>query len=65
MAIRVGVVLRSDLVERDNVSANSLTLFGTLPGGLAYTYNVPAGQERQRFRAVEFTVPLRNVQFTY
>lgn len=65
VAVRIGLVLRGDLVERDAVSATSLSLFGDLPGGLTYTYNVPTGQERQRFRTVEFTVPLRNVLLTY
>ena len=65
VAVRVGMVLRSDLVEKETVNTTSVSMFSDLPGGLTYTYNVPAGQERQRFRVVEFTVPLRNVLLTY
>jgi type IV pilus assembly protein PilW len=65
VAVRVGLVLRGDLVERDAVPQSALNLFADLPGGLTYTYAVPGGQERQRFRTVEFTVPLRNVLMTY
>jgi type IV pilus assembly protein PilW len=62
VAVRIGAVLRSDLVERDTVNKTEITLFSSLPGNPpTVTYTVPAGQERQRFRAVEFTVPLRNV----
>jgi len=64
VAVRIGLVMRSDLVERDAVNKNQLNLFASLsPGNFTYTYNVPAGQERQRFRAIEFTVPLRNMLF--
>lgn len=65
VAVRVGMVLRSDLVERETVSATDIDLFTDLPAALHHTYSVPSGQERQRFRAVEFTVPLRNVLMTY
>lgn len=65
VAVRVGLVLRSDLVEKAAVTAGSLTLFADMPTALQYTYTVASGTERQRFRAVEFTVPLRNVQLTY
>lgn len=60
VAVRVGLIMRSDLVERDTVNKTQINLFDSLPGNFTFTYNVPAGQERQRFRAVEFTVPLRN-----
>ena len=65
VAVRVGLVLRSDLVEKAAVSATSLTMFTDMPAALRYTYTVPTGKQRQRFRPVEFTVPLRNVQLTY
>lgn len=62
VAVRIGAVLRGDLVERDAVNAPQITLFSGLAGNPpTVTYTVPTGQERQRFRAVEFTVPLRNV----
>lgn len=64
VAVRVGLILRSDLIEKDDVSATSLTLFGDLGDSLKYTYTLPADGTRQRYRAVEFTVPLRNVRFS-
>lgn len=61
MAVRVAIVLRSDRIESDPVSPATLTMFQSLPNGMQYTFNVPAGDERNRaYRLVEFTVPLRN-----
>lgn len=64
MAVRIGMVLRSDRIEREDVAASSLTLFGDLDAALHYTHAIDAGLRHQRFRAVEFTVPLRNVMIT-
>ncbi len=63
VAVRVGLVLRSDLIEKTDVSATTLTLFNDLDSSLQYTYTLPTDGTRQRYRAVEFTVPLRNVRF--
>lgn len=64
LAVQVALVLRSDLAERDAVAPATLTLFANLPAALQHTYNVPAGTTNQRYRTVEFTVPLRNVRFS-
>ena len=64
MAVRVGMVLRSDRIERSEVAPGELTLFSDLPAALQHTHAVAAGQRNQRFRTVEFTVPLRNVMIT-
>jgi len=61
MAVRVGLVLHSDRIEREDVAPASLTLFADLGGTLPYTYAIAAGDRQQRYRTVEFTVPLRNV----
>jgi type IV pilus assembly protein PilW len=61
MAVRIGLVLRSDRIEREDVAPASITLFADLPAGVHYTHAIAAGDRRQRFRGVEFTVPLRNV----
>ncbi|MCE4552831.1 PilW family protein [Pelomonas cellulosilytica] len=63
LAVRVGLVLRSDLVDKDDVTPASLTLFSDLPSAVQYTYTVPNGTKTQRYRTVEFTVPLRNVRY--
>jgi type IV pilus assembly protein PilW len=61
MAVRVGAILRSDRIEREDVSPATVTLFGDLPAAVQVTRNLTAAEQRQRFRGVEFTVPLRNV----
>ncbi|KQW51704.1 hypothetical protein ASD88_03535 [Pelomonas sp. Root662] len=62
LAVRVGLILRSDLADKNDVTPASLTMFGTLGAGLTHTYTVPTGTTNQRYRVVEFTVPLRNVR---
>lgn len=60
VAVRVALVLRSDQVENAPITADTLTLFTSLPPDLRHTFNVPPGTTAQRYRTVEFTVPLRN-----
>jgi len=61
MAIRIGLVLRSSLMEKDVVSPSSLTLFSDLPISVQYTHTVTATEQKSRHRTVEVTVPLRNL----
>lgn len=62
LAVRVGVVMRSDLVDKMDVTPPSLELFSNLDESLHRTFKVPVGTTQQRYRVVEFTVPLRNVR---
>lgn len=64
LAVRVGLILRSELAEKTDVTPSTLTMFSDLGSTLAYTYTVPTGTTNQRYRVVEFTVPLRNVRFS-
>lgn len=64
VAVRVGLVMRSDLVEKTDVAPAALTMFSDLGAGLEFTYTVPTGSTNQRYRVVEFTVPLRNVRYS-
>lgn len=64
LAVRVALVLRSDLVEKADVTRAQLTLFADLPEAVHRTYTVPPGTANQRYRVVEFTVPLRNVRYS-
>lgn len=64
LAVRVGLILRSDLVDKTDVTPASLTMFSDLGSSLTYTYTVPTGTTTQRYRVVEFTVPLRNVRYS-
>lgn len=60
MAVRLGVILRDDRIERENVSASSLTLFQDLASPLHVTHSLSADDQRRRHRVVELTIPLRN-----
>lgn len=64
LAVRVGLILRSELIEKTDVTPASLTMFSDLGSALTYTYTVPSGTTNQRYRVVEFTVPLRNVRYS-
>lgn len=60
-AIRVGLILRAALLERNKVSPNTLTLFGDLGGNLSYSRTLIGDETNYRYRTVEFSVPLRNL----
>ncbi|HEY4080186.1 MAG TPA: PilW family protein [Burkholderiaceae bacterium] len=60
-ALRVGLIMRSDRVEKTPVSPTVLNLFTDLGSGLAYPRPLTDSERLQRLRVVEFTVPLRNV----
>jgi type IV pilus assembly protein PilW len=61
LAVRVGMVLRTATAERQDVSGASLVLFQDLAPALRHTRTLSAGEQRFRYRLLEFTVPLRNV----
>jgi type IV pilus assembly protein PilW len=61
VALRVGMVLRSALIERDVVANAEVTLFADLGEEFAFAVEIDDEDRRQRHRPVEFTVPLRNV----
>jgi type IV pilus assembly protein PilW len=63
LSVRVGLVVRSDQVSKDDVTSGTLTLFGDLGTALSHSYTVPTATTNQRYRTVEFTVPLRNSRF--
>jgi type IV pilus assembly protein PilW len=64
LAVRIGLVLRSDQAEKAAITTPTLTLFGDLPATLRHSYTVPATTTTQRYRTVEFTIPLRNVRLS-
>ncbi len=57
-SIRIGLIMRTDLLEKDTVSPASITLFSDL--GLSYSPTITGDNTRYRYRTVELTVPLRN-----
>ncbi|MBW8846072.1 MAG: PilW family protein [Burkholderiales bacterium] len=62
LAVRISMVLRSELVEKTDVTSGTLTMFSDLDTSLQRTFTVPTGTTNQRYRLVEFTIPLRNVR---
>lgn len=58
-AIRVGLILRTALPEREEVSAESVTLFNDL-AGLTHTRELTSSERHYRYRTMESTIPLRN-----
>ena len=59
VALRVGLILRTSLPEKDNVAPASYTLFAGLPGET--TRNLTTAQRKYRHRVLEVTIPVRNV----
>jgi len=64
LAVRVGLILRTAMAERETVAASQIVLFSDLGASLSHTRNFSSSERQQRYRAVEFTVPLRNVMLT-
>jgi len=61
-AVRVALILRTSLPERDAVTSNALTLFADL-SGLAITRTLTPAEQHFRYRVVETTIPIRNNGF--
>lgn len=61
VAVRVGLLVRTSVPERDVVSPATLSLFGDLGVGLTYTRTLDTAERQLRWRVFDFTVPLRNV----
>ena len=62
MAVRVGLVLRSDRIEREDVApAIDHAVHRPARRRAAHPRHRAGDLRHQRFRRVEFTVPLRNV----
>lgn len=61
LAVRVGLILRNNVPERNAVSPASLVLFSDLASTLQVTRTLSATEQQLRYRTLEFTVPLRNV----
>lgn len=59
-ALRVGLILRTALRERDPVAPAQLVLFSDLGPALTHTRVLAAGERHFRYRSVESTIPLRN-----
>jgi type IV pilus assembly protein PilW len=60
VALRLAVLTRSSAPERDAVSPASLTLFPDLATALQVSRTLSADEQRQHWRVIDFTVPVRN-----
>lgn len=59
-AVRLALVMRTTVPERDDVAPATIPLFADLPG-IAGTQDYDVANQRLRHRVVELTVPLRNL----
>jgi type IV pilus assembly protein PilW len=60
VAVRVGLILRSATLERDDVSQTIPEMFSDT-GLKRDAVTLTNDDRRYRYRVVEFTIPLRNV----
>ena len=64
VALRVGLIVRTSMPERDSVAPASVRLFSDLGTTLEATRALTTAERLMRWRTVEFTVPLRNALLT-
>jgi type IV pilus assembly protein PilW len=68
-ALRVGLILRTELPERTAVNeATSISLFANFPAqapnpALIYPRTLSAQEQVYRYRTIEATIPVRNNNF--
>jgi type IV pilus assembly protein PilW len=63
-ALRVALILRSDLPEKDPINTSTtLTLFPDLAASLQVTRTLTGAELNYRYRVVEATIPIRNNSF--
>ncbi|HEY9024646.1 MAG TPA: PilW family protein [Burkholderiaceae bacterium] len=61
-ALRVALILRTSLPEKDEVAPGALTMFADL-SGLTVTRTLTPAERHFRYRVVETTIPIRNNGF--
>ncbi|HET9643342.1 MAG TPA: PilW family protein [Burkholderiaceae bacterium] len=59
-AVRVGLIMRTSLPEKDAVTTGPLVLFPDLPSDLKYTRALKGEETHYRYRTMEAIVPVRN-----
>lgn len=60
LAVRVGLVVRSSLIEKDAVVPENTELKLFKNTSFETTYTITSGTNHRRHRTLEFTIPLRN-----
>lgn len=61
LAIRVGLIMRTNLAETTSVGATEIKLFSDLGNALTFKRTLNPAEQNYRYRTVEMTIPLRNV----
>ncbi|GAB1368706.1 hypothetical protein MASR1M42_12560 [Azonexus hydrophilus] len=60
-AVRIGLILRTSLLEKEEVGPSSIKLFSDLGSPVEITENIPSDERNYRYRTIESTIPLRNL----
>ena len=60
-AVRIALVLRSSLQEKEDVAPSDIVLFPDLATSLQVNFPISAAQKKFRHRVVDFVIPLRNL----
>lgn len=60
-AVRIGLILRTQLKEKTAVTPGPITLFSDLGSSLPVTRTLSSTEQYYRYRTVDLTVPLQNV----
>jgi type IV pilus assembly protein PilW len=61
LAVKVSMVVRSELIEKDDIAPATVSMFPSLDATQRVAYTVTAANRKRRHRVLEFTVPIRNV----
>ena len=61
VAVRVALVMRGSLYEKDVVTPPSLTVFADLPVAQRRILNLTVDDQHYRYRVIDTTIPLRNL----
>ncbi|HWT20047.1 MAG TPA: PilW family protein [Variovorax sp.] len=61
VAVRVALVMRGSLFEKEPVTGASLTVFGDLAAASRRTLSIPESDRNFRYRVIDTTIPLRNM----
>lgn len=60
-AIRIGLILRTSLLEKEEVAPEAVSVFGNLGSDLTISQELSGEALRYRYRTLESTIPLRNL----
>jgi type IV pilus assembly protein PilW len=59
-AVRIGLILRTQLPEKTAVTPGPITLFSDLGSSLSYSRVLAASEQHYRYRTLDLTIPIQN-----